>query len=90
MRCARSLLILLSLAMLFVQVSHPALHPLEIVKPGANGDHACPLSHVVATLLTALSLLLCAELSRHDARDPLPWLGHSYFLHRLAPRPPPT
>jgi hypothetical protein len=89
-RWTRTLLILLSLAVLFVQVSHPALHPLEVINPGADGDHACPLSSMVAALLTALGLLLCTELSRHDAREPLPWLGHSYFLHRLAPRPPPT
>jgi hypothetical protein len=89
-RWARTLLILLSLAVLCVQVSHPVLHPLEIINPGADADHACPLSFMVAALLTALGLLLCTELSRHDAREPLPWLGHSCFLHHLAPRPPPT
>jgi hypothetical protein len=89
-RWTRTLLILLSLAVLCVQVSHPVLHPLEIINPGADADHACPLSFMVAALLTALGLLLCTELSRHDAREPLPWLGHSCFLHRLAPRPPPT
>jgi hypothetical protein len=66
------------------------LHPLEIIDAGADGHHACPLSHAVAALLIALTLLTCAELFLGQPRDPLPWLGHTSFLHRLAPRPPPA
>jgi hypothetical protein len=89
-RWGRLLLILLSLVVLSVQVCHPALHPLEIIDPGGDGHHACPLSHAVAALLTALSLLICADILLGPAREPLLWLGRICFLHRLAPRPPPT
>jgi hypothetical protein len=80
----------LSLALLFVQVSHPALHPLEVVNPGADWQHACPISHAAAALLIALPLLMGAALWLERLHDPLPWIGHSYFIHRLAPRPPPA
>jgi hypothetical protein len=89
-RWGRLLLMCLSLMVLFAQVCHPALHPHEIIDPGANGHHACPLSHIVAALLTALSLLICADILLGPAREPLPWLGRTCFLHCLAPRPPPT
>jgi hypothetical protein len=80
----------LSLAVLLVPLSHPALHPLEVVNPGADRQHACPLSHAAAALLIALPLLMSVGLWLHPLHDPLPWLGHSYFIHCLAPRPPPA
>ena len=89
-RRAYVLLACLSLAALFVLTSHPALHPLEVINPDANGHHACPLSHVAAALVTALPWLLGAGLALARLPHPLPWFGHSYFIHSLAPRPPPA
>ena len=88
-RWARSLAVLFSFVTLLVHVSHPALHPLEIINPAADGHYACPLSHTAAALLIAF-LLLGAELWRGRIREPLPWLAHSPFMHRLAARPPPA
>jgi hypothetical protein len=80
----------LSLAVLFVLLSHPALHPLEVIDPGVDGHHACPLSHTAAALLIALPLLVGVGLALDCPYNPLLWLGHSCFIHRLAPRPPPA
>jgi hypothetical protein len=80
----------LGLAVLFVQLSHPGLHPLEVIKPGADGHHACPLSHAAAALLIALPLLMGAGPSLGGPHEPLPWFGHASFIHPLAPRPPPA
>jgi hypothetical protein len=80
----------LSLAVLFVQVSHPALHPLEVINPGADWQHPCPLSHTAATLLIALPLLLGAGLWLDRLYDPCVWVSHTCFVHCLAPRPPPA
>jgi hypothetical protein len=88
-RWARVLLILLSLAVLLIQVCHPALHPHEVIDPGAAGHQVCPLSHVVAALLCALIFLPGAELALSRPHDPLPWLGRTCFILGLAPRPPP-
>jgi hypothetical protein len=89
-RWALPLALLLSLVVLFVQLSHPALHPLEIIDPGADEHHACPLSHAVAALFIGLTLLHWAKLALGQPCEPLPWLGHSCFIHCLAARPPPT
>ena len=89
-RRAYVLLACLSLAALFVQASHPALHPLEVINPDTDGHHACPLSHVAAALITALPWLLGASLGLARLPDPYLWLGHSAFCHPLAPRPPPA
>ena len=89
-RRAYVLLACLSLAALCVQVSHPALHPHEVINPGTDAHHACPLSHAVAALLVALLWLIGAGLSLDRFPDPLPWLGHSRFIYPLAPRPPPA
>jgi hypothetical protein len=78
------------LAVLFIQAGHPALHPLELISPGADAHHACPLSHAAAALLILLPLLLGVGLSFSHPPDPLPWFGHSRFIHALAPRPPPA
>jgi len=80
----------LSFTVLFAQASHPALHPLEIINPGADAQHPCPLSHSTAALLILLPLLLGVGLSLDRLPDPLPWIGYSCFIHRLAPRPPPA
>src|SRR6266498_4469546 len=80
----------LSFLVLFVQASHPALHPLELIDLGTNGHHACPFSHAAAALLIALPLLMAAGLSLGRPHDPLPWFGHCCFIHPLAPRPPPA
>src|SRR5215510_4759490 len=80
----------LSLAALFVQVSHPALHPLEIINPNAHSHLTCPVSHAAADLLLILPLpapacdVFCLVI------DPRLWLGCLDFDHCLAPRPPPT
>jgi hypothetical protein len=89
-RRAYVLVACLSLAALFVLASHPLLHPLEVINPDTNGHHACPLSHVAAALVTALLWLLGAGLALARLADPFPWFGHSYFIHPLAPRPPPA
>jgi hypothetical protein len=89
-RRAYVLLACLSLAALFVQASHPALHPLEVINPDTDGHHACPLSHSAAALIIALPWLLGAGLSLARLPDPFPWIGHSRFIHPLAPRPPPA
>ena len=89
-RRAYVLVACLSLAALFVLASHPVLHPLEVINPDTNGPHACPLSHVAAALVTALPWLLGAGLALARLADPFPWFGHSYFIHPLAPRPPPA
>src|SRR5919109_1911189 len=80
----------LSLAVLFVQASHPALHPLELISPGADAHHACPLSHAAAALLIALPLLMVVEPSLDRLYSPLPWVSHTCFIHPLAPRPRPA
>jgi hypothetical protein len=88
-RWARLSLMLLSLTVLLVQAFHPTLHPLEIIDPGGDGHQACPLSHVVAALFTALSLLICATLICGHAQEPRVWRSRPCFIHCLAPRPPP-
>jgi hypothetical protein len=89
-RRAYVFLVCLSFAVLFMQLSHPALHPLEVINAGADWQHACPLSHATAALFIAIPLLVAAGLSLDRLQDPLPWLGHSRFIHLLAPRPPPA
>jgi hypothetical protein len=84
------LLACLSLAALFVQASHPALHPLEVINPDTDGHHVCPLSHAAAALLIGLPWLLGAELALVRFPDPFSWFDHSRFIHLLAPRPPPA
>jgi hypothetical protein len=80
----------LSFAALFVLVSHPALHPFELINPGADAQHACPLSHAAAALLIALPLLMIVRWPLGRLRSLLPWCYHSCFIHSLAPRPPPA
>jgi hypothetical protein len=84
------LVVYLSLALLFAQVSHPALHPLEVINPSADWQHPCPLSHTAAALLIALPLLMAAGLWLDRLHDPRSWVSHICFVHCLAPRPPPA
>jgi hypothetical protein len=84
------LFVFFGFALLFVQASHPALHPHEVIDPDADWQHACPLSHAATALLIALPLLLCGGLSLGRLRGPLSWLAHSHFIHCLASRPPPA
>jgi hypothetical protein len=90
-RPAHVLLLCLSLVVLFVQASHPALHPLEVINPDANSPLGCPVSHTAGDV----SLILpppapSASLVLWLVSDPLLWLGRLDFVHHLAPRPPPT
>jgi len=90
-RRAYVLLGCLSLAVLFVQLSHPALHPLEVINPDANTHLTCPVSHTAGGLLLILPLPgPPAALVLSLIIAPLPWLGRLDFDHHLAPRPPPT
>ena len=87
---AYALVACLGLVLLFVQLAHPVLHPLEVIDPVADEQHACPLSHTAAALLIALPLLVGVGLALDRLSDPQLWLGHRCFIHRLAPRPPPA
>ena len=86
----RVLLGLVAFVVLFLQVSHPGLHPLEVINPGADTHLACPLSHVAADLLIVLPLPALMSLILRLVLEPRSWPGRLYFNHRLAPRPPPT
>jgi hypothetical protein len=89
-RRAYSLLACVCLAALVMQVSHPALHPLEVINPDTDADQACPLSHVAPALITARPCLLGTGLSIARLLDPLPRFSHFRFIHPLAARPPPA
>jgi hypothetical protein len=89
-RRAHVLLACLSLAVLFVQASHPALHPHEVINPDANTHLTCPVSHTAGDVSLILPPPAPACLVLWLIIDPLPWLGHLDFDHSLAPRPPPT
>jgi hypothetical protein len=80
----------LSLALLYIQISHPALHPHEVINPAADAQHACPLSHAATAYLIAPPLLVGAGPSLSCPPDPLPWFGHARFVYPLAARPPPA
>jgi hypothetical protein len=80
----------LSLALLFVQISHPVLHPHESINPDAKSHLTCPVSHTAGDLLIILPSPAPAYLILWRITNPLPWLGHLDFDHRLAPRPPPA
>jgi hypothetical protein len=80
----------LCLALLFVQITHPAVHPHEVINLHAKAHLTCPVSHAAGDLLLILPPPAPACLVLWLIIDPLPWLGHVDFDHRLAPRPPPT
>jgi len=89
-RRASVLVLCLSLALLFVQISHPAVHPHETINPHAKSHLTCPVSHASGDLLLILPPPVPAYLILWLIIDPHPWLGHLDFDHRLAPRPPPA
>jgi hypothetical protein len=84
------LLGLVAFVVLFLQVTHPALHPLEVINPDTGTHLACPFSHVAGDLLITLPMPALASLILWLVLEPCSWPGHLYFNHRLAPRPPPT
>jgi hypothetical protein len=84
------LLACLSLVVLFVQASHPALHPYEVINPDAKAHLTCPVSHTAGDVSIILPPPGPTGLALWLIIDPLPWLGRFDFNHRLAPRPPPT
>jgi hypothetical protein len=77
-------------ALLFVQVTHPALHPHETIDPHAKDHLTCPVSHAAGGLLPLLPPPAPACVLLWVITDPLPWAGHLEFDLRLAPRPPPA
>ncbi len=81
---------LVALLLLFVQATHPGLHPHEIIGAGADVSQVCPLSHVTVDLEILLTLLLLLAVALRQVLAPQPWVDHPDFLHPLAPRPPPT
>ncbi len=81
---------LVAFVALLVQVSHPGLHPLEVINPDADAHFACPLSHAAGDLLIILPLPALASLILWRLLAPRLSLERFYFNHRLAPRPPPT
>jgi hypothetical protein len=86
----RTLLGLVAFVILLVQMSHPGLHPLEVINPDAGTHLACPFSHAAGDLLIILPLPPLASLILSAVLEPHRWPGRLYFNHRLAPRPPPT
>ena len=87
---AHLLLALLAFVAVVVQVSHPAIHPLELINPDANVAHCCPVGHATAALLINLPRLpLLVILALGYPYDPGPQLVQAYFSYRLLPRPPP-
>jgi hypothetical protein len=86
----RVLLGFVAFVVLLVQMSHPGLHPLEVINPDAGPHFACPFSHAPGDLLSIIPLPALVSLVLWSVLEPHPWLGRLYFNHRLAPRPPPT
>jgi hypothetical protein len=89
-RRAWVLAVCLGLALLFVQVTHPAVHPHETINAHAKIHLTCPVSHAAGDLLLMLPPAAPACVILWLITDPLPWLGHPDFDHHLAPRPPPA
>jgi hypothetical protein len=84
------LLAIVAFIVLLVQVTHPGLHPLEVINPDAGTHVACPFSHAAGDLLIIFLLPALASLILWPILEPHPWPGRLYFDHHLAPRPPPT
>jgi hypothetical protein len=89
-RRAYVLVACLALVALFVQASHPALHPHEVIDPDAKTHLTCPVSHTAGDVPLVLPPPAPACLVLWLIIDPLSWLGHLDFDHSLAPRPPPA
>jgi hypothetical protein len=86
---ASILVVCLCLALLFVQISHPMVHPHETINAHAKDHLTCPVSHAAGDLLLILPPPAPACVLLWLITQPLPWLGYVDFDHRLAPRPPP-
>jgi hypothetical protein len=89
-RRASVLAVCLGLALLFVQIAHPAVHPHETINVHAKDHVTCPVSHAAGNLLLVLPPPAPVCVMLWLISQPLPWLGHVDFDHRLAPRPPPA
>jgi hypothetical protein len=89
-RRAAVLAVCLGLALLFVQITHPAVHPHETINAHAKDHITCPVSHASGDLLLILPPPAPAYVILWRITDPHPWLGHLDFDHHLAPRPPPA
>jgi hypothetical protein len=72
-----------------VQIAHPAVHPHETINADAKDHFTCPVSHTAGDLLLILPPPAPACVMLWLIAQPLLWLGHVDFDHRLAPRPPP-
>jgi hypothetical protein len=86
----RVLLGIVAFVILLVQVTHPGLHPQEVIDPDASTHLACPVSHTAGDVLIILPLPALSNPVLWPVLEPHPWPGRLYFNHRLAPRPPPT
>jgi len=87
----RSLLLgLMAFMVVLVQGSHPGLHPLELIDPGADLQQTCPVSHIVSDLASHLPEPALARLMLGGVLAPDLWPERLVFIHPLAPRPPPT
>jgi hypothetical protein len=89
-RRASVLVVCLCLALLFVQISHPVVHPHETINAHAKDHLTCPVSHAAGDLLLILPPPASACVILWRITPSLPWVGHLDFDHRLAPRPPPA
>jgi hypothetical protein len=72
-----------------VQVSHPWIHPLEVINPSVDLHVTCAVSHVAADLPVVLPPFGLTTPVLTAVVDPWLWLGCPCFIHQQAPRPPP-
>jgi hypothetical protein len=86
----RALFGCVAVALLFIQVLHPGMHPHEVIGSDADTHFGCPISHAIADLPPELPSLELRSLVLESLLNPRLWLSHLYFYHALAPRPPPT
>jgi hypothetical protein len=86
----RALFGFVAVALLFIQTIHPGMHPHEVIGPDTYARFGCPINHAIADLPPELPPLLLMSLVPVSRPDPWLWLGHLYFYHALAPRPPPV
>jgi hypothetical protein len=79
-----------SLLVFLVQASHPGLHPVEVIDANHEADVDCPIGHAIAELSVFVPPIMLASPIEWRLLEPLPWQGHTTFVHGLAPRPPPV
>jgi hypothetical protein len=80
---------LIALLVWLVQVSHPWIHPFEVIDPSADLHVTCAVSHVAVDLPVVLPPFTLTTSMFTPVVDPLLWLGCPCFIHHQAPRPPP-